>query len=125
MGFPQGSCCGPGFWNMLYNDLLNLKFSSQTKIITFADDMAILTHGKTLPKVEAYTNSDLARIENWAMENKIKFNESKSKAILYIYKSHDEVNIFLNNRRLEQVMEMKYLVIYFDSHVLQAYQTYS
>jgi hypothetical protein len=72
MGFPQGSSYGPEFWNMLYNDLLNLKFSSQTKIIAFADNVAILTHGKTLSEVEAYTNSDLARIENWAMENKIK-----------------------------------------------------
>ena len=23
MGFPQGSCSGPGFWNILYNSLLN------------------------------------------------------------------------------------------------------
>jgi hypothetical protein len=24
-GCPQGSCCGPGFWNMLYNSLLTLE----------------------------------------------------------------------------------------------------
>jgi hypothetical protein len=115
MGCPQGCCCGPGFWNVLYNAILNLQFSSHTKIIEFADDLAILTHGKTLSEAEAYANSDLARIENWARENKIKFNESKSKVTLITRKrSHDDNNIFLNNRRLEQVTEMKYLGIYFD-----------
>ena len=37
-GCPQGSCCGPGFWNIMYNSLLNLKFNSRTKVIAFADD---------------------------------------------------------------------------------------
>ena len=32
-GCPQGSCCGPGFWNIMYNALLNLEFSSHTKVI--------------------------------------------------------------------------------------------
>ena len=115
MGCPQGSRCGPGLWNVLYNTLLNLEFSSHTKIIAFADDIAILTHGKTLTEAEVYANSDLGKIENWARENKMKFNESKSKAMLITRKRccHD-INIYLNNRRLEQVTEMKYLGIYFD-----------
>ena len=28
---PQGSCCGPGYWNIMYNSLFNLNFSSRTK----------------------------------------------------------------------------------------------
>jgi len=43
-GCPQGSSCGPGFWNVLHNNLLNMKYSSHTKIIAFADDLAILTY---------------------------------------------------------------------------------
>jgi ribonuclease HI len=118
MGCPQGSCCGPGFWNVLYNALLNLEFSSHTKIIAFADDLAILTHGKTLTEAEVYANSDLAKIENWARENKMQFNESKSKAMLITRKrSRNDINIYLNNRKLEQVTEMKYLGIYFDSRL--------
>ena len=30
-GCPQGSCCGPGLWNIQYNSLLNLEFGKQTK----------------------------------------------------------------------------------------------
>jgi hypothetical protein len=81
MGCPQWSCCGPGLWNVLYNALLNLDFSSHTKVIAFADDLAIMTQGKTPTEAEAYANSDLARIEEWAKENKLRFNENKSKAM--------------------------------------------
>jgi len=56
----------PGFLNVLYNDLLNMKYSRHTNLIAFADDLAILTYGKTLPEAEAYANSNLATTEKWA-----------------------------------------------------------
>jgi len=115
MGCPQGSCCGPGLWNVLYNTLLNLDFSSHTKVIAFADDLAIMSQGKTPTEAEAYANSDLARIAKWAKENKLRFNETKSKAMMITrHRSNDTINVYLNNRKLEQVTEMKYLGIYFD-----------
>jgi hypothetical protein len=42
----------------------------------------ILTYGNTHHEAEAYANADVARIENWAKENKMQFNESKSKAMI-------------------------------------------
>ena len=115
-GCPQGSCCGPGFWNVLYNDLLNMKYSSHTTLITFADDLIILTYGKTISEAEAHANSDLAKIEKWTWTNEMKFNDSKSKAMLIARKRRlDEIQIYLNNKRLEQVNVMKYLGIHFDS----------
>ncbi|KAJ4434696.1 hypothetical protein ANN_23264 [Periplaneta americana] len=48
MGCPQGSCSGPGFWNILYNSLLNLDFTHRTRVIAFADDLMVLTQGKPL-----------------------------------------------------------------------------
>jgi len=115
-GCPQGSCCGPGFWNFMYNALLNLEFSSHTKVIAFADDLAIMATGNTLSEAEGYANLDLAKIEKWAKENKMQFNETKSKVILLSRKRNNKyINIHLNNRRLEVVKEMKYLGIYFDS----------
>lgn len=60
-GCPHRSCCSPGFWNVLYSDLLNMKYSSHGKLIAFAD-ITILTYGKTLSEAEAYANSDLAII---------------------------------------------------------------
>jgi len=71
-----------------------------------------------LSEAEVYANSNLAKIEKWARENKIQFNESKSKAMLITWKrSCHDIHINPNNRRLEQVMEMKYLGIHFDSRL--------
>jgi hypothetical protein len=117
-GCPQGSCCGPGFWNIMYNDLLNLEFSSHTKVIAFADDLAIMTYGKTPKEAEVFANSDTSKIERWAKENKMQFNEAKSKAKLIKRKrSNKLINIYLNNKKLEVVEGMKYLGIYFDSRL--------
>ena len=103
---------------MLYNDLLNMKYSSHTKLIAFADDIAMLTYGKTLSEAEAYANSDLAVTEKWAQENKMKFNEAKSKVLLISSRRRlGNVTIFLNNRKLEQVNVMKYMGIHFDSRL--------
>ena len=46
----------------------------------------------------------------------MQFNETKSKAMLITRKRNIEgINIYINNRRLELVKEMQYLVIYFDN----------
>ena len=50
-GCPQDSCCGPGFWNVFYNFLLNLDLTSRSKAIAFADLM-ILTRGDSVVEAE-------------------------------------------------------------------------
>jgi hypothetical protein len=62
-------------------------------------------------------NQDLKKIENWARENKMQFNENKSKVLLVTTKTSTDnrtLNIYLNNKHLEQVYELNYLGIYFD-----------
>ena len=117
-GCPQGSCCGPGFWNIMYNALLNLDFSSHTKVIAFADDLVIMTKGNNPPEAQVFANSDLAKIEKWASENKMQFNDTKSKVMLITRKRNNgNINVYLNNRRLDVVNDLKYLGIYFDSRL--------
>jgi hypothetical protein len=60
----------------------------------------------------------LKKIENWAKENKMHFNEYNPKVLFVKTKTSGDnrtPNIYLNNKRLEQVSELKYLGIYFDS----------
>jgi len=90
-----------------------MKYSSHTKLITFANDLAILTYGKTPSEAEAYANSDLATIEKWAWDKKVKFSESKSKAMTKTRKRRrDKINMSLNNRSLEHADVMNYLGIH-------------
>jgi hypothetical protein len=116
-GCSQGSCCAPGYWNIMYNSLLSLKFNSRTKVIAFADDLIVLTKGACKIETEKYANQDLKKIERWATDNKIEFNDKKSKVLFITRKRNDDkkVNVHLNYKRLEQTKEIKYLGIYFES----------
>ena len=117
-GCPQGSCSGPGFWNVLYNSLLNLKFTDKTKVIAFADDLIILTKGESLAEAENYANQDIKKIEKWAEKYKIEFNSEKSKALLVTRRRIEKnrpLRIYMNYEILEQVKTLKYLGIILDN----------
>ena len=117
-GCPQASCCGPGYWNLLYNSLLKLEFTSHSKAIAFADDLIILTKGESIVEAENYMNLELRKISDWAQNNKLMFNEHKSKVMLMSRRKRKEkkdVEIYLNNKILEQVNSIKYLGIIFYS----------
>jgi hypothetical protein len=108
-GVPQGSCSGPGFWNILYNSLLNMDFAQRTRVIAFADDLLVLTEAKFTLDAENYAIQYLHKIENWARENKMHFDENKSKFLLVTKKTIGDnrtLNIYLNNKRLEQASEL-------------------
>jgi len=51
-GCPQGSCCGPGYWNIQHNSLLNLPFMERTNVFAFADDLIIAIRGDSTRAVE-------------------------------------------------------------------------
>ena len=58
-GCPQGSCCGPGFWNVLYNSLLKTELTSYSTVIAFADDIIILTRGMSVVEFGNEENSKM------------------------------------------------------------------
>ena len=81
-GCPQGSCAGPCLWNIQYNSLINIGYTNRTKVIAFADDLILLTRGRTVREAENITNMEMTKISTWATNNKIQFNNLKSKAML-------------------------------------------
>jgi len=52
-----------------------LNFGKQTKSIAFADDLILVTRGKTVVEAENYTNTELTKITAWARDDKIEFND--------------------------------------------------
>ena len=67
-GSPQGSCCGLGYWFILYNSLLNIKFTQHTKVVAFADDLVIMTRAKFIRQAENIMNAELGKISTWERE---------------------------------------------------------
>jgi hypothetical protein len=54
-GCPQGSCCGPGHWNIQYNSLPNLKYAKWMRATAFAVDLLIAVKAATVAEVENFT----------------------------------------------------------------------
>jgi hypothetical protein len=67
-------------------------------VIAFTDDLIVLTRGACETETENYANQDLKKIERWATDNKIEFNDKKSKVLFISRKRNDDkkVNIYLN-----------------------------
>jgi len=116
-GCPQGSCCGPGYWNIQYNSLLNLPFMDKTKVVAFADDLFIAIRADSTRAVENHLKGELSKITTWSKTNKTNFNEEKSKVMPIFRRKSKEgrtLNVYLNNKKLKQVTTLKYLGIIID-----------
>jgi hypothetical protein len=116
-GCRRGSCCGPGFWNIQYNSLLNLKFTRRTEAVAFGDDLMLVIRGETVSEAENFSNLEMSKITARSKRNKVGFNEEKSKVTLIWRRKRKElkdINIYLNNKPVEQVTTMKCLGIIID-----------
>jgi len=71
-GSPQSSCCGPGFFNIEYNSLLNLQFGKRTKAMAYADYFLVAVKAETVREAENHANIEISKITKWAKDNKIK-----------------------------------------------------
>ena len=69
-------------------------------MIAFADDLIVLTRGACKMETEHYANQDLKKIERWVSDNKIKFNDKKSK-VLFISRKRN------NDREVNTVKPVK------------------
>ena len=90
---------------------------NRTKVIAYADNLIIVTRGKTVREAENIANIEMSKISAWAKANKIRFNRQKSKAMLLSRrkcKERNELEIYLNNQPLMQVLSLKYLGLIFD-----------
>jgi ASC-1-like (ASCH) protein len=86
-------------------------------VIAYADDLMILTKGKTQIEVENYANIETQKVARWTRNNKIIFNDQKSKLkVITMRKTKNkwDFKIYLNNKKLKQEDIIKYLGIIID-----------
>lgn len=137
-GVPQGSVLGPTLFLTYINDLCNLKVS-QTKIIAFADDTALIFHGNDWSEVCDVAQKGLHVVAHWLQNNLLTLNTSKTKFLAFrisertrpdtpIHLRLHYCDSFPSNRSLcacpviEQVNHIKYLGIIIDHHLSWTYQ---
>jgi hypothetical protein len=62
-GCPQVSCCGPIFWNIQYDPVLNLKYT-HTRPGAFADDLLLMTRVDNIRGAENIASVEMDKISN-------------------------------------------------------------
>jgi len=114
-GCSQGSCCEPGFWNVLYNSLSEIELTNNSQTIAFAGHLIVLTRGDKVVEAENYLNIQMKKIMQWATKNRLMFNENKSRTMLMSCrrrKEKKEIEIYVNKTIIKQ--KIKYHGIIFD-----------
>ena len=85
--------------------------------MAFADDRLIAVKAATVEEVKNFTNMEMSKITIWSKDNKLHFNNPKSKVMLIsrTRKERKAIDMYLNNNHLEQTEKIKYLGIIIDS----------
>ena len=114
-GCPQGSCCGPGFWNILINDLLTNDHGVDMRIQAYADDILIMVPGKNFTSLKTETEKALVSICEWGRENKLTFNPAKTQALVVTNALKDKItSIEFSGTTIALEKSFKYLGVFID-----------
>jgi len=115
IGCPQGSASGPWYWNIFYDDIFDLS-DNNTQIIGFADDTLLMFSAQTIEELQIIANSKLNEISNWGTANKLNFNLSKTKCLLFTRRlKYNNPRIEFSGKVLELSNNFEYLGLTIDT----------
>lgn len=88
-GVPQGSVLGPTLF-LLYINTLCLKSLRNCNIITYADDTALIVHGRDWKEAQFCTELALREIMTWLDDNLLTLNVDKTKYITFSHRTNTQ-----------------------------------
>ena len=123
-GVPQGSVLGPLLFLVYINDIA--ESSQLLDFHLFADDTSIFYKHKDMEQIEDILNTELGKVSNWLIANKLSLNVSKSNVLVFRSKNANSdkiLNLKINNQSLDEKTYTKYLGIYIDHKLTWHQQT--
>jgi hypothetical protein len=134
-GLPQGTVLSPILFVIYVNDLLRLNLING-RVISFADDTALIFSGGSWEEVFDFAESGLRMAQSWMIYNTLTVNHNKTKYITFSPTARDQppgvFNLLMHSpncnelcsRRvncncpvIDSVKCMKYLGVIIDSHM--------
>lgn len=80
-GCVQGSVCGPTFWNVILDDLLERQLPRGCHLQAYADNVLLVCAASDLAALERSLNEALECITSWGESVKLTFGPSKTQVI--------------------------------------------
>jgi len=118
IGIPQGTVLGPILFLLYINDLYNV---TNSEIISYADDTAIVCTAETWSEVKILVERELSRVREWLNNNHLTLNVNKTKFVAFSVLENKQPNF--NKINLSQtdviakVSDIKYLGVMIDQHL--------
>ncbi|GBP97292.1 Putative 115 kDa protein in type-1 retrotransposable element R1DM [Eumeta japonica] len=78
-GCVQGSICGPTFWNIIIDSLLQRLTDAKVHCQAFADDVVLAFSSESSSTIENAANEAMKIVTKWGSENKLNFAPQKHK----------------------------------------------
>ena len=113
-GVPQGSVLRPILYT-LYT--ANIPTTTNSKVLTFADDTAILVRHTNPETAVKLLQEHITKIEKWLQENQTKATPNKCNHITFTLRKQIPPNILLNGTHITQTKQVKYLGLHLDTQL--------
>ncbi|GBN08397.1 Putative protein in type-1 retrotransposable element R1DM [Araneus ventricosus] len=111
-GYPQGSCSGPLFWNIVADSLLNQRFPENTYVQAYADDLVLVIWGHNESQIGDQGRAAMSIIEEWGELNKLRVSPQMSYRLRLSLANLPVV--YLYGQPIRAVGELKYLGVIWD-----------
>lgn len=117
-GCVQGSACGPDLWNILLNDVFELKLPPGVIMQAFADDITLIVHSNEAKKALKAADEALKMVYEWGKNNGLTFNAAKTKCVPITRKIEKmKLKPKMNEEEISLDENVKILGVYFDKNL--------
>lgn len=117
-GAAQGSILGPDLWNVSYDGLLRLDMPDETRLVGYADDVAVLIASRTVDDAQIKLNRVMLRVNGWMRDHGLSLALSKTEIVVLTKKRIETiVPLRVGDLEVETKPEVKYLGVTIDRKV--------